>query len=153
MYTFKLQFKKKTVFHFHSNKWQTKVLQYLTTVVEKLLDTNFQTSHVYQMFSPVQINYLPEVMKCTWCSHSVIKINKDSHKKILLFTLKIFFGISFCKRAKMTQIDLFNPLSMVLKSESEAKDTQKQTGEKLSLEYDKHWCFIYWFRQSLKFKS
>jgi len=42
----------------------------------------------------------------------------------------------------MTQIDLFNPLSMVLKSESEAKDTQKQTGEKLvetlSLEYDKH---------------
>ena len=52
-----------------------------------------------------------------------------------MIMLKIFFGIHFCKHAKMTQINLFNPLSMVLKPvwclDSEAKETQIQTGEKL----------------------
>lgn len=85
------------MFHFHRNKWQTTVLQYLG----------------YQMFSPLQTNYLPKVMKCRWCSlttkHTGMKIDKATKiPSDHMIMLKIFFGIHFCRHAKMIQINLFN---------------------------------------------
>lgn len=136
------------MFHFHRNKWQTTVLQYLG----------------YQMFSPLQTNYLPKVMKCRWCSLTTKHTGMRTDKAIKIpsdHMLKISLVFTFVDMPRWYRSICLISLSMVLKPVwcllSEAKEVQIQTGEKpvekVPLECDKLWCSIFLFRQSLKFQS
>ena len=88
-----------------------------------------------------------------------IKIDKDSHKKIIRITWScwksslVFTFVNMPRWHRSICLILYLWFWNLCGLDSEAKETQIQTGEKLvekvPLEYDKHWCSKYWFSQSL----